>query len=68
MIDKKITVTELSKKIGVASSNLSRKLQNSQEDYKLSYLCQVLSALGASAEIVIKDSESGQTLYTIKED
>ena len=67
MIDKRINVTDLSHKIGVQTSNLSRKLQNQTEDYKISYLSNVMQALNCSIRIQIIDSESQQVLYTISD-
>ena len=65
MIDRRINVTDLSHKIGVQTSNLSRKLQNQQEDYKISYLSNILQALNCDIRIQIIDLESQQVLYTI---
>lgn len=65
MIDKGVTVTELSKKIGIATSNLSRKFQNNSEDYKISYLQNIAKNLGCRIEVNIIDSESDKILYTL---
>ena len=65
MIDKRINVTDLSHKIGVQTSNLSRKLQNQTEDYKISYIQDIAAAMNCNVRIQIIDSESQQVLYTI---
>lgn len=66
MIDKHITVTELSKIMDLKQQALSRKLQNHSEDYKTEYLYQVLSALNCDMEIIIKDSDTQKVLYTLQ--
>ena len=68
MIDKDMTVSQLASACGLLQPSVSRALQKTDNDYRLSFLAQLLHGLGCSAEIVIKDSESGQVLYTIKED
>lgn len=68
MIDRHITVTELSKKMDLKQQALSRKLQNENEDYKTEYLYQVLSSLNCDLEIVIKDSETKDILYTLHQE
>ena len=67
MIDKRINVTDLSRKIGITTPNLSRKFQNQKEDYKISYLSNILKALDCSIRIQIIDSESQEVLYTISD-
>lgn len=67
MIDKRINVTDLSHKIGVQTSNLSRKLQNQTEDYKISYIQDIAAAMNCNIRIQIIDSESQQVLYTISD-
>ena len=67
MIDRRINVTDLSHKIGLQVSNVSRKLQNQQEDYKISYLSNIMQALNCNIRIQIIDSESQQVLYTISD-
>lgn len=67
MIDKRINVTDLSHKIGVQTSNLSRKLQNQKEDYKLSYLSNILQALNCNIQIQIIDNNNNDVLYTISD-
>lgn len=65
MIDKRINVTDLSHKIGLQVSNVSRKLQNQTEDYKISYLSNILQALNCSIQIQIIDNNSKEVLYNI---
>lgn len=65
MIDKRINVTDLSHKIGLQVSNVSRKLQNQKEDYKISYLSNILQALNCSIQIQIIDNNSKEVLYNI---
>lgn len=65
MIDRRINVTDLSHKIGLQVSNVSRKLQNQQEDYKISYLSNILKALDCSIQIQIIDNNSKEILYNI---
>lgn len=65
MIDKKINVTDLSRKIGITQQALSRKLQNQQEEYKIEYISKVCQAMNCNVQIQIIDSESQQVLYTL---
>lgn len=65
MIDRRINVTDLSRKLGIATPNLSRKLQNQKEDYKISYIQDIAAALQCNIQIQIIDSESQKVLYTI---
>ena len=65
MIDKRVNVTDLSHKIGLQVSNVSRKLQNQKEDYKISYLSNILQALDCSIQIQIIDNNSKEILYNI---
>ncbi len=65
MIDKRINVTDLSRKLGITTPNLSRKFQNQKEDYKISYLSNVLQALNCSMQIQIIDNNSKEVLYNI---
>lgn len=67
MIDRRINVTDLSRKLGITTPNLSRKFQNQQEDYKISYLSNIMQALNCNIRIQIIDSESQQVLYTISD-
>lgn len=67
MIDRGVSVTTLSKKIGVATSNLSRKLQNKNEDYKISYLQDVARALNCDISINFIDSDTKKVLYTLED-
>lgn len=67
MIDRRINVTDLSHKIGVQTSNLSRKLQNQQEDYKISYLQDIAIALNCNVRIQIIDNNNNDVLYTISD-
>lgn len=67
MIDRRINVTDLSHKIGVQTSNLSRKLQNQKEDYKLSYIQDIAAALNCNIRIQIIDNNSNDVLYTISD-
>ena len=67
MIDRRINVTDLSHKIGLQVSNVSRKLQNQQEDYKISYLSNILQALNCNIRIQIIDNDSKEVLYTISD-
>lgn len=66
MIDRGVSVTTLSKKIGVATSNLSRKLQNKNEDYKISYLQDIAIALNCDISINFIDSDTKKVLYTLE--
>ena len=68
MIDKGCTVTKLASKMGLLAPSLSRKLQSKMEDYKLSLLADIVGALDCDIVISVVDRESGQVLYTIKED
>ena len=65
MIDRRINVTDLSRKLGITTPNLSRKFQNQTEDYKISYLSNIMQALNCSIQIQIIDNSSKQVLYTI---
>lgn len=67
MIDKRINVTDLSRKLGITTPNLSRKFQNQKEDYKISYLSNILQALNCSIRIQIIDNNSNDVLYTISD-
>lgn len=67
MIDKKINVTDLSKKIGVLQSALSRKLQNKTEDYKITYLYNIFKALDCDIQINIIDKSTNDIIYTIQD-
>ena len=67
MIDRRINVTDLSHKIGVQTSNLSRKLQNQQEDYKISYLQDIATAMNCNVRIQIIDNNTSSILYTISD-
>ena len=67
MIDKRINVTDLSHKIGLQVSNVSRKLQNQTEDYKISYLSNIMQALDCTIKIQIIDNNSNEVLYTISD-
>lgn len=67
MIDKRINVTDLSRKLDIKTPNLSRKLQNQKEDYKISYLSNILQALDCSIQIQIIDNNSNDVLYTISD-
>ena len=67
MIDKRINVTDLSRKLGITTPNLSRKFQNQKEDYKISYLSNIMQALNCNIRIQIIDSGSQQVLYTISD-
>ena len=67
MIDKNTTITPLAKSIGVTQPNLSRKINNPDEDYKIEYLNSICSALGCKLQINIIDSESNETLYTLED-
>ena len=65
MIDRRINVTDLSHKINLQVSNVSRKLQNQKEDYKISYLSNILQALDCNIQIQIIDNNSKEVLYNI---
>ena len=65
MIDKKITITQLSEAVGIAQPSLSRKLNNSNEDYKIAYLQKICHAMDCSIKIDIINNSNGKTLYTI---
>ncbi len=67
MIDRRINVTDLSRKLGITTPNLSRKFQNQTEDYKISYLSNILQALNCSIRIQIIDNNSNDVLYTISD-
>lgn len=67
MIDKRINVTDLSRKLGITTPNLSRKFQNQKEDYKISYLSNVMQALNCSIQIQIIDNNNNDVLYTISD-
>ena len=67
MIDRRINVTDLSRKLGITTPNLSRKFQNQKEDYKISYLSNVMQALNCSIQIQIIDNNSNDVLYTISD-
>ena len=67
MIDRRINVTDLSRKLGITTPNLSRKFQNQTEDYKISYLSNVMQALNCSIQIQIIDNNSNDVLYTISD-
>lgn len=67
MIDKRINVTDLSRKLGITTPNLSRKFQNQKEDYKISYLSNIMQALNCSIKIQIIDNNSNEVLYTISD-
>ena len=68
MIDRDITVTDLSRKMGIIQQNLSRKLQNPAEDYKITYLQNIAKALNCEIQVNIVDSETGNVLYCISDD
>lgn len=67
MIDRRVNVTDLSRQIEVQTSNLSRKLQNKTEDYKISYLQELATALQCDIQIQIIDTNTKQVLYTISD-
>lgn len=67
MIDRRINVTDLSRKLGITTPNLSRKFQNQKEDYKISYLSNILQALNCSIRIQIIDNNNNDVLYTISD-
>lgn len=67
MIDRRINVTDLSHKIGVQTSNLSRKLQNQTEDYKISYIQDIAAAMNCNVRIQIIDNNTSSILYTISD-
>lgn len=68
LVDKKKNKKEVAEKSGLLPASFSRMVNKADNDYHISTLCAIMQALNCSMEIVIKDSESGQTLYTIKED
>lgn len=68
MIDKNTTITPLAKSIGVTQPNLSRKINNQSEDYKIEYLNSLCTALGCKLQINIIDSESNEILYTLTDE
>lgn len=65
MIDRRINVTDLSRKLGITTPNLSRKFQNQTEDYKISYLSEICQALDCSIQIQIIDNDTQEVLYNI---
>ena len=67
MIDRRVNVTDLSRQIEVQTSNLSRKLQNKTEDYKISYLQVLATALQCNIRIQIIDNDTNDVLYTIQD-
>ena len=67
MIDRHINVTDLSRKMGISTPNLSRKFQNKSEDYKISYLHNVLQHLDCDIRIQIIDSKTNDILYIISD-
>lgn len=68
MIDKKKTQVEVSRKIGVSAPNLSAKLRNEKEEYKIEYLSKIAVACGCRIEVNIIDSESDKILYTLTDE
>lgn len=67
MIDRRINVTDLSRKLGIKTPNLSRKFQNQTEDYKISYLSNIMQALNCNIRIQIIDNDTNDILYTISD-
>ena len=65
MIDKKINVTDLSRKIGITQQALSRKLQNQSEEYKIEYLEKVCQAMNCHIQVNIVDSDTQEILYSL---
>lgn len=65
MIDRDISVTPLSRKIGITQQNLSRKLNNVNESYTLEYLQNVVNGMGCHIVVNIVDSESQEILYSL---
>lgn len=67
MIDRDITPTKLANMCGLHQSSVSRALQKSDNDYRISFLNQLVSAMGCNIRIQIIDSESQEVLYTISD-
>ena len=67
MIDRDISVTPLSRKIGITQQNLSRKLNNVNESYTLEYLQNVVKGMNCYIQVNIVDSDTHKILYTMEE-
>ena len=67
MIDRDISVTPLSRKIGITQQNLSRKLNNANESYTLEYLQNVVNGMNCYIQVNIIDSDTHKVLYTMEE-
>ena len=67
MIDRDISVTPLSRKIGITQQNLSRKLNNVNESYTLEYLQNVVKGMNCYIQVNIVDSDTHKVLYTMEE-
>lgn len=65
MIDRDISVTPLSRKIGITQQNLSRKLNNTEESYTLEYLQNVVNGMGCHIVVNIVDSDTQEVLYSL---
>lgn len=65
MIDRDISVTPLSRKIGITQQNLSRKLNNTEESYTLEYLQNVVNGMGCYIQVNIVDSDTNDILYIL---
>ena len=65
MIDKNMSITELAKKMDLATPTLSKKLNKINESYTLEYLHRIMQAMDCDITITISDKQSGQVLYTL---
>lgn len=68
MIDKKMTITELSKKMGLATPTLSKKINKIDESYTIEYLYRIMQAMDCDITITISDKQTGKALYTLTDE
>ncbi len=68
LIDKKMNKKQTAEAAGLLSASFSRMINNPNNDYHISTLCDIIKALDCTLKIDIIDSESNKVLYTIKED
>lgn len=65
MIDRNMTITELSKKMDLSTPTLSKKINKPDGSYTIEYLQRIVSAMDCDITITISDKQTGKTLYTL---
>ena len=68
LIDKKKNKKQAAEAAGLLPASFSRMINNSNNDYHISTLCDICRALDCSLSVSIIDSKSGATLYTLRDE